>query len=720
MKKVILLAVIGLGHLTYAQQNNEKLKQELETKRLEKHQKIEAYLQKKATGSFESEQLSQLNHYFKNYVIQNQSNIAFFFNGEPYFLEPTDTDQIKNGNVDFIQEGKIEGLNNDFSGNGIHVSVFDGGRAYAQHIDFLKDDQQTRVTNKEADIVPYSSHATGVTGMIGARGHNLSGTLANGTKIEGNTKGMAPNATFDVYSFRQTTLPNENTPKTVDEKILASQANISNHSYGIPVGWRYIPLQQSGIWYWNGYYNPSTHETYSLDGAYVEQDKISDDIVYHNPSMIVVKSAGNSFGDGPFGNNIQKIYGFNNGYYIFNNTTDIIPDNNCWQGYDCIGPGSLAKNLIIVGSTEKITQNGGRYAKASDVIKSSFSSAGPRDDGAIKPDIAGVGSNVFYPSTSTRNPITWGRDGGTSFSAPQVTGIIALWTEINKSLFNNQLLNAASAKTLLIHSALEAGNKGPDAHFGWGFANAKKGAELLVDKSNNKIIFEDKSLKNNTKDEILVESDGTQPLKVTISWTDPSFKNVVSTFPDAHNNRTSKLVNDLDLRIINTKTNQVYYPWKLDINTPLAPATTGDNLVDNVEQVVVEKPEPGMYIVEVSHKGNLVNNDDAPKIAPQDYSILVSGYNRSVSDNLFDSSSFNIFPTLITDNDPNKTVTISFSDRGFESVSVYDMSGRLLKQESINGGFHNINFSSYPKGVYIINIVPKKGSETISRKVVIR
>ena len=30
-----------------------------------------------------------------------------------------------------------------------------------------------RITNKEADTVPYSSHATGVTGMMGSKGQNL-------------------------------------------------------------------------------------------------------------------------------------------------------------------------------------------------------------------------------------------------------------------------------------------------------------------------------------------------------------------------------------------------------------------------------------------------------------------------------------------------------------------------------------------------------------------
>ncbi|MFP3835880.1 S8 family serine peptidase, partial [Chryseobacterium sp. SIMBA_028] len=88
----------------------------------------------------------------------------------------------------------------------------------------------------------------------------------------------------------------------------------------------------------------------------------------------------------------------------------------------------------------------------------------PRDDGGIKPDISAVGTNVGSGSTAENTTgsqsLTVG--SGTSYSAPVVTGVIGLWTQINKQLFSNAELNAASAKTLMIHSAAEAGNIGPD------------------------------------------------------------------------------------------------------------------------------------------------------------------------------------------------------------------------------------------------------------------
>ena len=431
--------------------------------------------------------------------------------------------------------------------------------------------------------------------------------------------------------------------------------------------------------------------------------------------MIVIKAAGNSFGDGS--DNTKEKY-YDNGSTKFS-TNDKIPESNCSQGYDCIAHGSVAKNIITVGATEKITTNNQRYAQASDIVKASYSSAGPRDDGAIKPDIASVGSDVIFASTSNTGSSAIGQGSGTSFSAPQVTGIIALWLEIYKSLFNNQTLNAASVKNLLIHSAQEAGSfPGPDAWFGWGFADAKKGAELLVDKSNEKIIFEDKVLNDQASDKIYVESNGSDPLKVSISWIDPSYKNFQKNSTDNYNNRSSKLVNDLDLRVINISTNEIFYPWKLDINNPLAAATQGDNLVDNVEQVLINNPTAGIYRIEVSHKGNLMNNE-GNKANSQNYSIIATGYNRIVSENETikqDNSKYLVYPTLLTD--AEKIVNLDFS-QNIGNVSVYDISGRLLKSEQPNNTSHSINFQAYNKGVYVIHI-KLNNNETVVKKIMKR
>jgi hypothetical protein len=72
------------------------------------------------------------------------------------------------------------------------------------------------------------------------------------------------------------------------------------------------------------------------------------------------------------------------------------------------------------------------------------------------------------------------------------------------------------------------------------------------------------------------------------------------------------------------KDGQVYYPWVLDPQNPFAPSLTGDNTLDNVEQILIENPETGTYIIEVSHKGSLQNNGTLTD-GSQVFSIVTTG-----------------------------------------------------------------------------------------------
>lgn len=706
MNKQILIALFAFGSLANAQNQNEALKIDLQRKSKENLEQFEFYAQKQIFQNSSKDTPDKVSE-VKNILSEKKKNLDFFFDGQPYFIKPTDTEQIKNSNADFLQEGNIAGLNGSFNGNGIKISVFDGGRIYGAHR-LLGGAGSPRVTQKEATTLSYDSHATGVTGIIGAEQYDV--YYQNGN-LAGNTKGLMNLSTFDSYSFRRTILDGENIQKSVTEKLLGSLAPISNHSYGGVVGWYWEnaePTNAGEGWYFSGRYDNTTQQSYDLNGTYYEADKAYDDIVYYNPNMIVVKSAGNSFGDGPNGTADNKYYLIGQRYVPFTNN-DTVPANNCALGYDCIPQGGVAKNIIIVGATEKINNPDGRYTNVADVVKAGYSSAGPRDDGAIKPDIAGVGSRVIVISTSPTGSNGLNMQNGTSFSAPQVTGVIGLWEEAHRSLFNGESLNATSAKNLLIHSALEAGNIGPDVWYGWGFADAKKGAELLVEKSKNTIIFEEKTLQNKGKNEIPVRVSGNQPLKATIVWNDPSFKNLPTTYDEAYNNRVSRLVNDLDLRIINLATNEVHYPWRLDANNPMTAATKGDNLVDNVEQVVIDAPSSGIYKIVVTNKGNLLDNEEK-ETASQNYSLLVTGYDEIATNT---TGTTLVYPTVVPKGSPNFIID---SPENIQSVAIYDMVGRLIKQiDNINQTLYSVNFAQETTGMYIVNI--KLNSQTISKNI---
>jgi len=699
MKRNLILISTLLYLSAYAQKNNENLRREFEQQKVENEKKFDTYAERVYGKNPDPET--------KKKIDSLKSRLGGFNFDVPYFLQEQDTRQLMNSNSDLLNtSGNITGLTGAFNGENIKYTIFDGGRIYEAHTAF--NNAAGRISNKEASTQSYSDHSTGVGSFIGGK----SVSLTSGGVTVGNAKGVAINSTMDSYMFSTTTLPGDLSTSNVFQKILVSQPNISNHSYGVNSGWteNYDTNGNISSYVYNG--SKAGNIFYDLQGTYNTNDYNYDMLVNNNPSLIIVKSAGNYFNMGPANASsaIPKYYASSGSAVAFT-ASDTIPPNNCSQGYDCIGTGSLAKNIIVVGATDIISNNNFRYTDSFDVVHSDYSSAGPRDDGGIKPDISTVGTNVLYAATSATGSTTWSSGSGTSFSAPIVTGIIGLWTQINKQLFNNALLNAASAKVLTIHSASEAGNIGPDPWFGWGFIDAKKGAELLVGKSNNTVIFADETLSSGVKNSKTVTAKGGEPLKVTISWIDPKYTPNYQLVSDVYNNRTSKLINDLDLRIIDLTTNTIYYPWKLDANNPLNPATKADNTVDNVEQVVIDNAVANRnYRIEITNKGTLVNDAGTP--APQNYSIMVTGQTASVlaTNDLTKEDGLVIAPTLTKDfvkvlKAPKKAV-----------FNVYDLSGKKLQTGTIKNNEEIIDLSSYTKGIYIIEV--KTDKDTVSKKVI--
>jgi hypothetical protein len=700
MKKNLIFISTLLCISISAQRNNEKLIKEFEQQKISNNKKFDAYVSKVYGNNPDITT--------KKKIDSLRSRLGGFNLDIPYFLQEQDTRQLMNSNSDQLNtSGNVSGLTGSFNGENIKYTIFDGGRIYEAHTAF--NNTPGRITNKEASSQSYSDHSTGVGSFIGGKSVNLN----NGSGVNvGNAKGVAINSVMDSYMFSTTTLPGNTSTSNVFQKIITAQPNISNHSYGVNSGWtiNYDTNGNVSSYVYNG--SKSGNIFYDFQGTYNTNDYNYDVLVYNNPSYIIVKSSGNYFDMGPDGGNstAPKYYNTSGGQVAFS-SSDILPPNNCSQGYDCIGTGSLAKNIIVVGATDIIATNDYRYASASDVVHSDYSSAGPRDDGGIKPDISTVGTDVYYAATSSTGSNSWAGGSGTSFSAPIVTGIIGLWTQIYKQLFNNTLLNAASAKVLTVHSASEAGNVGPDPWFGWGFINAKKGAELLVGKANNTVIFNDETLTSSVKNTKIITASGSEPLKVTVSWIDPQYTPNYQFVSDVYNNRTSKLINDLDLRIIDTTNNTVYYPWKLDANNPLTPATKADNTVDNVEQVVIDNPIAGRsYKIEITNKGSLV--DDSGDPAPQNYSIMVTGQTQSSlgTSDLTKDNGVIIAPTLTKDfvkvlKAPKKS-----------TFNVYDLTGKKLQSGTINNMEESIDLTSYIKGIYIIEV--KTDNDIISKKVI--
>ena len=98
----------------------------------------------------------------------------------------------------------------------------------------------------------------------------------------------------------------------------------------------------------------------------------------------------------------------------------------------------------------------------------SFSSYGPRSDGAIKPDLASVGVNTVIADAGTGQPVT---GNGTSYACPNITGITScLWQAFPET--NN---------TSIMQALRQSGSSfiRPNDRTGYGIPDAKKAFVIL-------------------------------------------------------------------------------------------------------------------------------------------------------------------------------------------------------------------------------------------------
>ena len=285
------------------------------------------------------------------------------------------------------------------------------------------------------------------------------------------------------------------------------------------------------------------------------------------------------------------------------------------DGYDIISTTGTAKNILTVGAAESM------YTipeKGSDVALANFSAWGPTDDGRIKPDIIGIGTDLL--STSNASITSYSYLSGTSMATPQVSGSTFLLQQLYNRLNTNTFMRAATLKGLILHTALDLAAAGPDYQTGWGLLDMEKAAKVILNDGASNLISEG-TLSNTTKDKRSFIASGKGDLVATLSWTDPE----ATVFPyttENLNNRKPKLVNDLDIMI--TDGSGKFLPFILDPAIPDKAAEAGDNIRDNIEKIIIKGAVPGKsYDLSISHKGTLKNDK-------QDFSLIVSGIGGKV------------------------------------------------------------------------------------------
>ena len=288
-------------------------------------------------------------------------------------------------------------------------------------------------------------------------------------------------------------------------------------------------------------------------------------------------------------------------------------------GYQSITFNSVAKNIVTVGAVNDAVVAGVRSPSAG--AMTTFSSWGPCDDGRIKPDLVANGVSVY--STVAGGDATYdGTYSGTSMATPNAAGSAALIDQLYANTFG-QRPRASLLKALLIHTADDLGNPGPDYKFGWGLINVKAAADVILAHKANPLaprLFENALTSAVKSTNITFTWDGVSPIRATLSWTEPA-----GTAQSAADSRTPNLVHDLDLKITGPDGATVYMPYVMPFvgvwtsAAMSASATTGKNRVDNTEQIYIANPNrAGIYTVTVSMDGQLTTN-------AQPYSLVVTG-----------------------------------------------------------------------------------------------
>ena len=251
-------------------------------------------------------------------------------------------------------------------------------------------------------------------------------------------------------------------------------------------------------------------------------------------------------------------------------TTPYISSTNGADWGNITGGHKQGKNVIAVAN---LTSTGGL---------ANSSSRGPAADGRIKPDIGAKGTSV----NSTVPTNDYDSYTGTSMACPGIAGVMAQLYQGYKELNSGVNPNSALMKCLMLNSADDIGNPGPDFKHGWGEVNAFRAIKILED---GNYLNDSITQGLNNQHNITIPS-GVSKLKVMVYWHDK----------EASVNAAPALVNDINVSLF-TPVGTIYEPWVLD-PTPSSTALNTDAIrgvddLNNMEQVTLDNPIAGNYVL---------------------------------------------------------------------------------------------------------------------------
>jgi hypothetical protein len=486
-------------------------------------------------------------------------------------LSPTNDGARSALNVDVLHPAPYNGAPTySLDGSGIDVLVYDGGQV-GDHPDF-----GTRLTH--GDSTDVSDHSTHVAGTVGGDGSESAGDGGAAWQW----RGIAPNVDIVSYGYEW---------DTTGTLFYTNMGDINNdwddakNVHGVEIGTASLGSNLA----WNHAIDPIDYSC-DYEGNYGQTSQLMDNVVRGSlgEPYITTWAAGNERGGA------------------------------CGSQYSTTAPPACAKNPIHVGATNSNNDS-----------MTSFSSWGPCDDGRLKPTIVAPGcqSSGDFATHSTiadlfinersRNCVNDPMDPdngddycypydnmcGTSMATPAVAGIIALMLQQYRDTFNTagEFL-PSTAKALLMNTAADLGNTGPDFQFGYGHVDAQAAVDAVIDG-----LFRESSMGATAEVDwyAIQVPPGAAQLQVSLAWDDPAVAPLT----------TPALVNDLDLALLDPD-GALHLPWVLNPGSPGDAATTGTDNLNNQEQVTIDSPDDGVWRVRVT--GTAVPD------APQSYSLAAT------------------------------------------------------------------------------------------------
>ena len=482
------------------------------------------------------------------------------------------------------------------SGAGLYVTINDAG-IIERHDEMQLPGGGSRVIH-EGDVPNLdpsymsSKHATHVAGTVGAWGYNT------------NLTGMAPRVWF--RSFVQ-----QGTPEIYNYGMSYPGQSVD----GSTVNPRDNTLQVRSVVGNTSLGRPHDYNTTVNYCVYNSTCAIYDQAMWDNPYYTHFFAAGN-YANKDTNNPTVPYYG-----------TLSQETPNC-------------KNMTTIGAVSDATRDAsGNFTGGA--TNTYWSSRGPTFDGRIKPDLSGNGVSL----TSTTSVDTNNTDGdgnpyngtytasGTSMATPNVAGSTALLVDYFNQRFPGHFMRSSTLRALMINTADDRGNAGPDYLYGWGLVNIRNAANIVKRYANapaSRVVVEDALPSNSSTYTATYTYNGSGPIRATIAWIDPAGKASSPSSPD----RSPRLVNDLNIRVTGPG-GTTNYPYVMPFvtgqgATPAfdeslygATAVTGNNTTDNVEQVYIPAPAAGTYTVQVTRSATVTDS------AAQKFSLAVTGMEQT-------------------------------------------------------------------------------------------